>query len=162
MDRTIRAAASMSVFLLMAFLAGFVGWRQCCAPATAVRLISDEKPSYARFFKSVFGERTGCHVQVSSKRKRDSSNPLFVVNMTNAMMRDGLGRLVRRNWGHSRVRRRLARHLWLWTLFRNFVRDKSRRVRDRTPALELGVVDRRLSLADMLRWRAPFASMIFG
>ncbi len=137
-----------------------VAWRAACAEDRRPALISDEKPSYARLFPEVFGE-VECHTRVPSTRRRDTRNPLFAVNMTNAMLRDGLGRLVRRTWGHSRSRSRLARHLWLWVIFRNYVRDKSRRQRDRTPASELGVVDRRFSLADVLRWRPPFVGLMF-
>jgi hypothetical protein len=135
-------------------------WAKHCPRGASPTLVSDEKPSYARLFGEVFGGR-GDHTRVSSKRRRDTANPLFAVNMTLAMMRDGIGRLVRRSWGHSRDESRLARHLWLWVLFRNYVRELSRRVRHTTSAQALGIVDRRFSLAEVLRWRAPFGELLF-
>ena len=136
-------------------------WKRLCAEEHEPSLTSDEKPSYARLFEKVF-EGRGRHVTVSSKIKRDEANPLFVVNMTNAMLRDGLGRLVRRTWGHSRDEGRLRRHLWLWVVFRNYVRDLTRRIRNTTPARKLGVVDRRFKLNQVLAWRAPFVELLFA
>jgi transposase-like protein len=140
---------------------GMQVWKRHVPAAGEPTLISDEKPSYARLFAAVF-EGRGRHQRISSKRRRNTANPLFAVNMTNAMLRDGLGRLVRRSWGHSRDEDRLRRHLWLWVLFRNYVRDLSRRCRTTTSALQLGIVDRRFSLAEMLRWQAPFVQLMFN
>jgi hypothetical protein len=82
-------------------------------PRGSVLVETDMKTSYRTILRKRFGSRLK-HERHSSKTKRDYANPLFPINHTLAMMRDGISRLVRRNWGASKLRDRLELHAWIW------------------------------------------------
>lgn len=117
-----------------------------------VSLATDRKPGYMRWVARTC-PRVGSHGQTSSRRRRDTSNPLAPVNLTFAMLRDGLSRLVRRNWAYSKKRQKLRLHLWIWTAWRNYVRQVTNKDRRRSPAMLHGLERRRLQLAELVRWR---------
>jgi hypothetical protein len=98
----------------------------------------------------------------SSKERRDTQNPLFAINHSLAMLRDGVSRLVRRTWGNAKLRERLALHLWIYAAWRNFVRYVSNERRGETPAMALGLDPRRWTLVELLRWRTPWALRLRG
>ena len=128
-------------------------------PGTYIELHTDRKSSYPKLYREVFPTHMRGQARVSSRERRDRRNALFVSNHTNAMLRDGLSRLVRESWGHSKTRLRLARHLWVWVVFRNYVRGLTRRRWARTSAMVLGIAARKLPWRDVLRWRDPFFSL---
>jgi hypothetical protein len=92
------------------------------------------------------------HQTVHSKEPRGDTSLLFPINHTLAMLRDGLGRLVRRNWGNSKLRRNLGWHLAAWALYRNFVREWKNTKPTSSSASELGIVERRLTPDEILEW----------
>ena len=114
---------------------------------------TDRKSSYKTLIWKLFQGRLAAHVRESSKRARDYSNVLFPINHTLAMMRDGVSRLVRRSWAASKKRDRLELHLWIWLVYRNYIRGVTNSAPGVTPAMALGVEDRRWLKADLLRWR---------
>ncbi len=91
-----------------------------CPAEGPVRIATDEKPTYGPILKEALGDRV-VHERTHSKVPRNTKNPLFVVNHTFAMLRDGLSRLVRRNWAHSKEREKLEWHLWIYIAWRNYV-----------------------------------------
>lgn len=127
-----------------------------------VEVLTDKKKSYPSILAEVFGERPLAHSVTSSKERRDTRNPLFAVNHSLAMLRDGVSRLVRRTWGNAKLRERLALHLWIYAAWRNFVRYVSNERRGETPAMALGLDQRRWTLAELLRWRTPWALRLRG
>jgi transposase-like protein len=116
---------------------------------------TDRKQSYASLLARRFGGRLW-HERTSSREKRGYSNPLFPINHTLAMMRDGLSRLVRRTWAGAKRREKLGRHLWIWVLWRNYVRGITVGAPRTTPAMAAGVSERPWRKADLLRWRGEF------
>lgn len=120
-----------------------------------LHLVTDRKSSYRTLVQQYFRERFGSHVQESSRRKRNRGNPLFAINHTLAMLRDGVSRLVRRNWGVSKLRTRLDPHLWVWIGYRNYVRGIVADVPETTPAMVAGVTRHPLTSSDLFRWRWP-------
>lgn len=115
-------------------------------------IATDRKPGYMRWiWDSCPG--LGSQTQTSSKERRDMANPLAPINLTFAMMRDGLSRLVRRNWAYSKKRSKLRLHLWIWSSWRNYVRQITNRDRLASPASAVGIEGRRLMLAELVRWR---------
>ncbi|MFM7280265.1 MAG: hypothetical protein ACKO32_00625, partial [Planctomycetia bacterium] len=66
-------------------------------------------------------------------------------------------RLVRRNWGHSKLAARQADHNWIYTGYRNFVRPITNRCVDETPASRLGLVPRLYTLEEAIAWRGRLA-----
>ena len=69
------------------------------------------------------------------RARRDRANPLFAINHTLAMLRDGVSRLVRRSWAASKRSRKLQLHLWIWACWRNYVRGITNRAPRVTPAM---------------------------
>lgn len=127
-----------------------------------VRVRTDEKTSYATELKRVFGERL-VHRTTASKVPKCYENPLFPINHTLAMLRDGLSRLVRRNWGTTKKAWALDLHLWTWIAWRNYVRPITNSNAKETPAMVAGLIPGKLELADLLRWRVfPHAPHSLG
>jgi hypothetical protein len=117
-----------------------------------VRVVTDRKTSYPTALERAFGARV-VHQRASSKVRRDRKNPLFAINHTLAMLRDGLSRLVRRSWAASKKRARLARHLWIWVAYRNYVRGITNKAPSTTPAQALRIIDKQLRREHLLAWR---------
>lgn len=113
-------------------------------------LVFDRKSSYPGLVRSVLG-RTFATTTISSRAPRDYGCALFEINHTLAGLRDGLSRLVRRNWATTKRAERLELHLWVWALWRNCVRSVTNKLRRLTPAMSLGVLGRKLRLADLIR-----------
>ena len=134
-------------------------WHSYSDPATRVELQSDRKRSYPGILKRTFAGRSIVHQQFSSKAPRTPRNPLFPINFTNALLRDSISRLVRRNWAASKLRSRLVDHLWIFAAFRNYIRDRTRRERGRTAAMKLGIERAPWTWGEWLRWRAPFFTL---
>jgi len=112
---------------------------------------TDRKRSYARLLRQIFGKRC-IHRRTSSRLERNTRNPLFRVNHTLAMLRDGLSKLVRETWATTKLRRWLEGQLAIWICFRNYVRGKTNKD-NRTPAMVLKAQDRRWSKEELLEWR---------
>ena len=125
---------------------------------TAVLLQSDLKTTYPLELRRAFPNRLLCHKVTSSKARRCYSNPLFPINHTLAMMRDGMSCLVRRSWAASKTKAGLARHCWIWIAWRNYVRGVTNRTRT-TPAQALGVSPEALEVKDLYRWRWPLRTL---
>ena len=118
----------------------------------SVAVQTDRKSSYSTNLKRMFADRLR-HERHSSQTARNYSNPLFPINHTLAMMRDGMSRLVRRTWAAAKLRDRLAWHLWIWIAYRNYVRGITNRARHTTPAMALGVDRARWRREELLAWR---------
>jgi transposase-like protein len=127
------------------------------SPATGrgqLRLISDKKSSYPRLAKKAFGADLIEHKLVSSKALRDTRNPLFPINLTIAMSRDNMGRLRRRSWLVTKLAERLQLHLFLYIIYRNYIRRRFNHDQaHETPAQRLGLMPRNLEFGEVLRWR---------
>ena len=117
-----------------------------------VVIATDHKTSYGAILRNELGARV-THVQHSSTAQRSFNNPLFPINHTLAMLRDGVSRLVRRNWGASKKREWLARHAWVWIAYRNYVRSITNHAKKTSSAMALGLVPDLLTSADLFTWR---------
>ena len=115
---------------------------------------TDRKATYRSLVSRTLGAETA-HERHSSTARRDYANPLFPINHTLAMMRDGISRLVRRTWAASKLRERLARHAWIWTVWRNYVRGITNNAARKTPAMVLGVEEKRWRCAEIFAWKVP-------
>jgi hypothetical protein len=129
-----------------------VALKRHLAPNAAFFIETDQKKTYPGIFRAVFGRSIGHH-WISSKARRDRRNLLFTVNNCLAQARDNMSRLVRRNWGHSKLERNLRWHLWAWILYRNYVREITCSNRTVSSASAAGVTSRRLSARELLQWR---------
>ena len=119
-------------------------------PAT---LVTDEKATYARQCRRRFPEQV-VHHSVPSTLPRTVFNPLFAINLTDAILRDNNGRLRRRSWLVSKRARWLRHQLELFAAYRNWHR---RRHNDDPPETTPGVVlqlcQRSLAIAELVAWR---------
>ena len=112
---------------------------------------SDQKHLYSTMLRRFFDWEVP-HTKVSSEQRRDQTNPLKHINLTNAMARDLNGRLRRESWLVSKARRFLRLQLHVFAAFRNFIRRRINRASP-TPAERLGFVSRRAEFEDLLTWR---------
>jgi len=118
----------------------------------SAHLITDEKALYAALLRDLApGQVT--HETVSSRRIRTVSNPLFPVNLTDAMLRDNNGRLRRRSWLVSKTWRQLRNQLELFAAYRNWLRPRTNVDRHRTSGVVLGLAERPFALGELLAWR---------
>jgi transposase-like protein len=122
--------------------------------ACPVVVQTDQKKSYASRLKRLFGARLR-HERYSSTAARNYSNPLFPINHTLAMMRDGVSRLVRRTWAASKRMERLDLHLWIWIAYRNYVRAITNRATRTTAAMALGIDRKMWRREELLAWAVP-------
>lgn len=129
-------------------------------PGSPLVLGTDCKATYPAIIRDVLPGRPVIHERTTSTRKRDVANPLFAINHTLAMLRDGLSRLVRRTWAHAKIRSRLGQHLWVYAVWRSFVRGVSNRRRRETPAMALGIEERPWSWGGVLAWSAEFPELL--
>jgi len=141
-----RNQSTLAVGALLGFAAGH------CSRAAKVVIRSDLKRSYPRLIRAAFGAARVAHEQVSSKRARTATNPLFPINLTNAMLRDLMGRLHRRSWLATKERRYLDAHLALTVAFRNYVRPWKNGQRQ-PPAEKLMFTDGAMTPHDLAAWR---------
>ena len=122
-------------------------------------LLTDLKSSYATLVHELFGEQLE-HSRFSGKLPRTVHNPLFRINLTDAMLRDNLGRLRRRSWLHSKIEPCLALHLQLFACYRNWVRKRTNQdAKGRTPGVVLGLVDRELDERQVVAWRQDWGAL---
>ena len=117
-----------------------------------IHVQTDRKATYPGILRRRFSGRL-VHQRLSSTAKRDYGNPLFPINHTLAMMRDGISRLVRRTWAASKLRAKLERHAWIWLVWRNYVRAITNRSARVTPAMALKVETKRWRPSEILAWR---------
>jgi len=115
---------------------------------------TDRKVTYASILSQVFKSRV-LHQRHSSKAERNYKNPLFPINHTLAMMRDGISRLVRRSWAASKLREQLERHAWIWIVWRNYVRGITNESPHTSPAMALGIEEKRWKVAELCAWNVP-------
>ena len=122
----------------------------------AIVLRSDQKPSYQRIAKDVFGELVQ-HEQTSSKDPRTSRNPLFPINSMQAMSRDLVGALRRQSWLHSKKAAKLPARLAIFVVYKNYQRKRFNNDKeDKSPAVHLGLIPRSLAAEEAQRWRQDF------
>jgi len=133
------------------------------APATGrgkLKLVSDKKSSYPRLAKMAFGDDLVEHRVISSKALRTTQNPLFPINLTIAMSRDNMGRLRRRSWLVTKLATRLQLHLYLYIIYRNYIRRRFNRDEvHESPAQRLGLMPRNLEFPEVLRWRQDWGEL---
>jgi hypothetical protein len=115
-------------------------------------VVTDQKSSYATALAEAM---TGpyAHATHSGKAAKSVENPLWPINHTLAMVRDGLSRLVQRTWGVTKERWWLARHAWIWIAYRNYIRPATNRMKYVCAAQRAGVVSRHFSRDGFFEWR---------
>ena len=136
--------------------------RRVVPPGGTVELRSDEHPSYSRAMKRL-KDRMFFHDQTSSKAARTTSNPLFPVNLSDMLLRHSSANHKRETIAFSKRRQSALYRLAIWTVWRNYMKDRSENRRVGPPAKGLGIVKRALSIGEVLEERLmPFRSRLSG
>jgi len=112
-------------------------------------VLSDEHPAYPRALRRI-EDRTMAHRTLSSRVARTRQNPLFPVNLADLLIRHSSANHKRETIAFSKRRQSAAERLWIFAVWRNYVKSFSERRRDATPAQRLGVLARRLGVEEIL------------
>ena len=84
---------------------------------------------------------------------RTARNPLFPVNLADLLLRHGGANHKRETIAFSKRRQGALYRVAIWAVWRNFVKSTSENRGTPPPAVELGLVSRRLTVGELLRER---------
>jgi transposase-like protein len=124
-----------------------------------VVLRSDAHRAYPGALKQLRG-RDIQHQTISSRAQRTPRHPLFPVNLADLLLRHTGANHKRETIAFSKRRQGALYRAAIWMVWRNYVKSTSERRRDAPPGVRLGVIPKRLRVADVLRerqfpWRVP-------
>ena len=126
--------------------------RRVVPPGGAVVLRSDEHQAYPRAIARI-RDRTFVHTRTSSKLARTLENPLFPVNLSDLLIRHSSANHKRETIAFSKRRQSALYRLAIWSVWRNYVKDRSENRRRGTPAMGLGIAKRALRTRELLEPR---------
>jgi len=136
--------------------------RRVVPPGGHVELRSDEHPSYRQAMKRL-KDRIFVHQQTSSKEARTTSNPLFPVNLSDMLLRHSSANHKRETIAFSKRRQSALYRAAIWTVWRNYMKDRSENRRVGPPAKALGITKRALCVEEILGERLmPFRAGLSG
>lgn len=118
-------------------------------PGAAAEIWSDDHRAYPRALARL-SDRTIRHRTVSSRARRTTRNPLFPVNLADLLIRHTGANHKRETIAFSKRRQGAMYRLAIWVVWRNYLKWRSERRRDQTPAQALGLVPHRLGVEDVL------------
>jgi transposase-like protein len=122
------------------------------APTTGrLEIFSDEHPAYPRALA-----RTGLEVRhevTPSTAPRTSRNPLFPVNLADLLIRHCSGNHKRETIAFSKTRQNAVERLALFQVWRNYMKSFSEKKQDASPAMRLGLAERKLTADEILSER---------
>jgi transposase-like protein len=124
----------------------------------ALELHTDEHQDYPRAFRRL-PHLSITHHTVSSRAARTVTNPLFGLNLLDLLIRHSGANHKRETIAFSKRRQSAAERLWIFLVWRNYMKWFSERKHDATPAMRAGVCEKRWSLRRVL-WRRLFPSRV--
>ena len=126
--------------------------RRIVPPGCEVTLRSDEHQAYAQAIQRL-RDRRFRHEATSSKEARTTANPLFPVNLADLLLRHSSANHKRETIAFSKRRQGALYRAAIWTVWRNYIKSRSENRRDGPPAKELGLIERALSVEEILSER---------
>jgi len=126
--------------------------RHVIPPNKCVILRSDKHPAYAEAINRI-PDRVIQHETTSSRATRSTSNPLFPVNLADLLLRHSSANHKRETIAFSKRRQAILYRAAIWTVWRNYIKSRSENRRDAPPAQVLGLIDRALTVPDVLEAR---------
>jgi hypothetical protein len=93
------------------------------------------------------------HRTISSRAARTTRNPLFPINLLDLLIRHSGANHKRETIAFAKRRQCAAERLWIFVVWRNFIKSLSERKRNASPAMRLGLTDHRWSVMDALKER---------
>jgi hypothetical protein len=112
-------------------------------------ILSDQHPAYPQALRRLDGRRFH-HQQTSSKASRTTQNPLFPVNLADLLLRHSSANHKRETIAFSKRRQGAMYRAAIWMVWRNYVKSRSENKRNSPPAVVLGLIRKRLSVAMIL------------
>jgi len=112
-------------------------------------ILSDEHRAYPQALRRLEGRRFH-HEQTSSKQSRTTQNPLFPVNLADLLLRHSSANHKRETIAFSKRRQGAMYRAAIWIVWRNYVKSRSENKRNSPPAVLLGLIRKRLSVAKIL------------
>ncbi len=126
---------------------------QLVAPAPqALVLHTDDHSDYPRALQRL-RHLSVSHRITPGRDPRTANNPLFAVNLMDLLIRHCGANHKRETIAFSKRRQSAAERLWIFTVWRNYMKSLSERKRDATPAMRLGVMERPLGDREVLAHR---------
>jgi hypothetical protein len=122
---------------------------------------SDEHQAYPLAFRRLRGRRLH-HEQTSSRKSRTTKNPLFPVNLADLLLRHSSANHKRETIAFSKRRQAAMYRAAIWVVWRNYVKSRSENKKNSPPAVVLGLIRRRLSIAKILEHRLFPSRMKLG
>jgi len=117
-----------------------------------VTVFTDEHNQYTRPLQKFGGQVT--HLRTHSKKHRNHHNNLFAVNRLDMMLRHGSKNHTRETIAFSKRRQAGMERAAVFAVYMNFGMDRRQRgVKNLTPAMVRGVVDRKLAYDDIFSCR---------
>ncbi len=113
---------------------------------------SDEHQAYPLAFRRLRGRRLH-HEQTSSRKSRTTRNPLFPVNLADLLLRHSSANHKRETIAFSKRRQGAMYRAAIWLVWRNYVKSRSENKRNSPPAVVLGLIRKKLSIAKILEHR---------
>ena len=117
-----------------------------------VTLRSDEHPAYPRAVAKL-KDRVIHHERTSSKEARTTRNPLFPVNLADMLLRHCSSNHKRETIAFSKRRQSILYRAAIWTVWRNYMKDRSENRKLGPPAKLLGLIPCALSVRQVLERR---------
>jgi hypothetical protein len=115
-------------------------------------LRSDDHHAYRRSIRRVPGCRI-THRVTSSKERRDQGNPLWEVNLLDALIRHSQANHRRETLAWSKRRQGAAERLAVLLGWRNYIKQRWEKGDAETPGMLVGLTDRPLTVEEVLRGR---------
>lgn len=126
--------------------------RRVVPPGGTVELRSDEHQAYPRALARLPG-RVFLHARTSSRAARTTSNPLFAANLSDLLIRHSSANHKRETIAFSKRRQSAMYRLAIWTVWRNYMKDRSENRSRGTPAQALGITTGPLGIREILARR---------
>jgi hypothetical protein len=130
--------------------------QRLASPHLRLEVRTDEEPQYRRPLERLARIRALRHVTVSSRARRDSTNPLWQVNHRHRFARHALANLKRETIAYSKTLRGLMERFFIHAVYTNLVKgvsERHARGRATTPAMKLCLATRKLMPEELVSSR---------
>jgi len=122
-----------------------------------ITIISDMHKSYPPVVRAI--RAIAHHERISSKMLRDKNNKMWEINLLDGLIRHGQANHKRETWAWAKRRGMSALRLAIYLVWRNYVRPRWKKRCKETPAMLIGLVDRRLTVDEILGQRLFIAKV---
>ena len=123
-----------------------------------LELHTDEHPAYPRALRALTHLQVS-HRTISSRAARNAQNPLFPINLLDLLLRHSGANHKRETIAFSKRRQSSNERMWVFLVWRNYIKSFSERHPGESPAMRLGITDVLLTLKEVLASRR-FPSLV--